>query len=68
MEEKIVLLHGFDQEDVLVIMRAVKAALPAAREAAFATTTPSNLEWKVSDLLEHIAEEHAWFRENQAKS
>lgn len=49
-------------------MRAVKSALPEAREAAFATTTPSNLEWKVSDLLEHIAEEHAWFRENPSKA
>jgi hypothetical protein len=67
MEERVILLHGFDQEDVLAAVRALKAALPAAREAAFATTTPTNLEWKLSDLLEHIAEEHRRFREKQAK-
>ena len=39
-------------------MRAIKAALPAAREAAFATTTATNVEWKVGELLEHVSEEH----------
>jgi hypothetical protein len=62
-EQKIVILHGFESEEVLAALRALKAALPSARDAAFATTTPTNLEWKLSDLLEQVAEEHRQFRE-----
>jgi hypothetical protein len=64
-EQKIVILHGFAPEEVLPALRALKAALPSARDAAFATTTPTNLEWKLSDLLEHVAEEHRQFRESR---
>jgi hypothetical protein len=58
MGQKVILLHGFQPEEALAAMRAIKAALPAAREAAFATTTETNLSWKVADLLEHVSEEH----------
>jgi hypothetical protein len=55
---KVVVLHGFGPEEALAAMRALKAALPSAAGAAFATTTETNLLWKVGDLVEHIAEEH----------
>ena len=58
MEDKLVLLHGFEPGEVVAAMRAIKAALPAARGAAFATTTEANLQWKVSELIEHVSEEH----------
>jgi hypothetical protein len=58
MEQKVILLHGFSTEEAVAAMRAIKGALPAAREAAFATTTETNLEWKVSELLDHVSEEH----------
>jgi hypothetical protein len=61
-EQKIVVLHGFTPEESLAAMRALKAALPAA-DAAFATTTETNLGWKLADLIEHVAEEHRQFRE-----
>jgi hypothetical protein len=63
-QQKIVILHGFDQEEVLAVLRAVKAALPSARDAAFATSTPINMEWTLGDLLEHVSEEHRRFRES----
>jgi len=63
-DQKIVILHGFESEEVLAALRALKAALPSARDAAFATTTPTNLEWKLADLIEHVAEEHRQFRES----
>lgn len=53
-----IVLHGFSPEDAVAAMRAIKAALPAARDAAFATTTPTNLEWRMSELVEHVWEEH----------
>jgi hypothetical protein len=58
MEQKVIFLHGFTPEEALAAMRAIKAALPAARDAAFATSTETNLTWKVSELVHHVAEEH----------
>lgn len=55
---KIVLFHGLSQQEVLVAMRAVKAALDNQKGIAFAMTTETNLEWQVSDLIEHVWEEH----------
>lgn len=62
-EQKIVILHGFTPEEALAAMRALKAALPPAHDAAFATTTETNLGWKLGDLVEHVAEEHRQYRE-----
>jgi hypothetical protein len=61
--QKIVVLHGFSPEETLEAMRAVKSALPSASDAAFATTTQTNLGWKLGDLVDHIAEEHRQYRE-----
>lgn len=68
METPVVLMHGFSNEQALAIMRAArKAAAEAGADAAsiaFATTTPTNVEWKVSDLLSEVAEEHAYMKKN----
>lgn len=64
--QKIVVLHGFTQDEAVLAMRALKAALPAqATDIAFAMSTPSNLEWKLKDLFEHVGEEHAQFKAMQ---
>jgi hypothetical protein len=62
-EQKIVVLHGFSPEEAVAAMKALKSALPSAGEAAFATTTATNLGWKLKDLIEHVAEEHRQYRE-----
>ena len=54
-----VILHGFSNEEALTIMRTVKALDFAVKPTAFATTTPTSLGWKVSDLISHLAGEHA---------
>jgi len=66
-DQKVIVLHGFDPEEALAALRALKAALPSAVDAAFATTTETNLEWKLKDLLEHVSDEHRQYRE-MAKS
>ena len=66
-EQKIVVLHGFSSEEALATMRAIKSALGSASEAAFATTTETNLGWKLGDLVEHVAEEHRQYREMARK-
>jgi hypothetical protein len=61
-DTKMVLFHGFSQEETLKLMRAVKQALADPREAAFAMTTETNLDWKLCDLIEHVGEEHRAMR------
>ena len=67
-KQKIVVLHGFSPEETLAAMRALKAALPSAADAAFATTTETNLGWKLGDLVEHVAEEHRLYRTAKLES
>jgi hypothetical protein len=57
MKPKVILLHGFE-DDSSVRGAVPEAALPDPETIAFATTTPSNLRWKVEDLMEHVSEEH----------
>lgn len=67
-DQKIIVLHGFKPEEALAAMRALKTAVPSAVEAAFATTTETNLGWKVRDLIAHVTEEHRRFREMPKKA
>ncbi|MGA2546853.1 MAG: DUF3783 domain-containing protein [Rectinemataceae bacterium] len=67
-DQKIIVLHGFKPEEALAAMRALKAAIPSAGDAAFATTTETNLGWKVKELIEHVTEEHRRFREMPRKA
>ena len=68
MEQKIVILHGFSPEEAVAILKAVKTTVPGAADAAFATSTETSLDWKLSYLVEHITEEHRQFREMRTKS
>lgn len=58
MDTKIVFLHGFTQDEAVALMRLVKSSPALAGDTAFAMSTPTNLEWKVADLVEHVTEEH----------
>ncbi len=58
----LVFLHGLDREEAVKAMRAVKAALPE-RDIAFSMSTPTNVEWKVSDLIEEVSAEHRYMKQ-----
>lgn len=66
-EQKVIVMHGFSPEEAFAAMRALKAALPSAADAAFATSTPTNLNWKLKDLFEHVSEEHQQYKEMAQK-
>ena len=63
-EGKLVLIHGFSNEEAVKMMRAVKAASSDPGEIAFAITTPTNLEWKIKDLVDQVRMEHEYLKEN----
>ena len=63
-EGKLVLMHGFTNEEAVAMMRAMKAAAADPGEIAFAITTAANLEWKIKDLVDQVRLEHEYLKEN----
>lgn len=60
MSEKLIMLHGFSQEEALGLLRMIKANQEDPREIAFCMTTETNMEWKIKDLIADVTEEHAY--------
>ena len=58
MNEKVILINGFSKDETMEIMRAVKNVLKNPQQVAFCMGTESNMQWKVKDLIEQVAEEH----------
>jgi hypothetical protein len=63
-EEPVVFLHGFEGDALMTIIQAVKQAAPQAgidpADIAFASSTPTNREWKVRNLIREIRKEHTY--------
>jgi hypothetical protein len=64
--DPVVFLHGFEDEALLAVVRAVKAAAAEAgmdgKNIAFTSSTPVNLEWKLKALIREVRKEHDHFR------
>ncbi|MFO7848425.1 MAG: DUF3783 domain-containing protein [Spirochaetia bacterium] len=67
-DERMVLIHGFSREETVAIMRAAKTAVQDPQGVAFTTSTPSNLEWKLGDIISEVRQEHEYMRKNPPKS
>jgi len=63
-DERLVLIHGFSRDETISIMRAAKAAATDPQGIAFTTSTPTNLDWKLQDLIAEVREEHEYMRRN----
>ena len=63
MNDKVIFINGFTQDETVIIMRAVKAVIDDPAEAAFAMGTETNREWLVKDLIKEVREEHAYMKE-----
>ncbi len=66
-DERVVLIHGFSREETIAIMRAAKSVSADPQGIAFTTSTPSNLDWKLRDLIIEVREEHEYMRKNPPK-
>ncbi|WP_319560787.1 DUF3783 domain-containing protein [Marispirochaeta sp.] len=60
MADKLIMLHGFEQDEILGLMRLLKANMTEPREVAFCMTTENNLDWKIRDLISDVLEEHEY--------
>jgi len=65
---KVVLMHGFTQEEVSRIMRGVRSVVEDPRSVAFCMSTPGNMELTVKDLLKEVTAEHEYMLENPPQS
>ncbi len=65
MEDKVIFINGFSQDETVTIMRAVKAAIAAPGDTAFAMGTETNREWIVKDLISEVRREHEYMQKNR---
>ncbi len=65
--EKVIYLHGFEKDDLFKVIRAIKAEVDNPGEIAFSTSTPTNLEWKIKDMIAEVRQDHAFFKEQEKK-
>ena len=63
-DERLVLIHGFSREETIAVMRAAKIAVSDPQGVAFTTSTPTNLDWRLRDLIAEVREEHEYMRNN----
>lgn len=66
MNNKVVFINGFTQDETVKIMRAVKSAIENPEDTAFAMGTETNVEWKVKDLIAEVSAEHEYMKKNGA--
>ncbi|WP_422477728.1 DUF3783 domain-containing protein [Pleomorphochaeta sp. DL1XJH-081] len=62
--EKVVILHGFTNEQIFAVLRAVKREIGTTEDVAFATTTAHSLEMKLKEVVKDVSEEHAYMKKN----
>ncbi|MBN2252292.1 MAG: DUF3783 domain-containing protein, partial [Kosmotogaceae bacterium] len=55
-----VIFNGFDNSTIGSTIKEIRLLLQ--KECVFATTTESNLNWKLEDLLSELTEEHDYFK------
>ena len=64
-EQRMVIMHDVPKESLSKIMRDIREEI--GQHIIFATSTPTSLKWKISDLMEELLEEDRYFREQRAK-
>lgn len=58
-KEKIVLFNKCQDDEVMKGMKTIKANF--IEKPIFAVVTPTSIQWKFKDLLEHLMQERKWY-------
>lgn len=64
MDHRVIIMHGMDNTEIDLVMRAIKKTLDKERDTIFAKTTENNLKMKLGDLIEDVAEDHEYLKAN----
>jgi hypothetical protein len=63
-DERTVVMHGFAKDEIVKIMRLIKGELENPKEIVFCMSTPTNLEWKLKDIVKDTRNEHEELKAN----
>ena len=64
MSQRVIIMHGFEYAEIDLIMRAVKKQVESPRDVIFAKSTENSLKMKLADLIEDLAEDHEYLKNN----
>lgn len=64
LDNKVVILNGFSNEEIVKIMGEVKKLFDNPKELIFAKTTERSVQMKLTDLIEDISADHAYLQAN----
>jgi len=64
-EQRMVIMHDVPRENLSKIMRDIREEI--GQHIIFATSTPTSLKWKISDLMKELIEEDMYFRGQKTK-
>ncbi len=64
-DQRMVIMHDVPKENLSKLISKIRKEI--GKHIIFATSTPTSLKWKISDLMEELLEEDRYFREQRAK-
>jgi hypothetical protein len=64
LDNKVVILNGFSNDEILAIMKAVRGTFDPPADLIFAKTTPNSLEMKLKELIVDMSEDHEYLKKN----
>ena len=68
-EDPLILFAGMNQEEVSTFVDQLKTLSGGTSSRILkAMITPTNIEWSISYLLEHLKEERAYFQQRRSRS
>ncbi|MFP4067209.1 MAG: DUF3783 domain-containing protein [Spirochaetaceae bacterium] len=64
LDNKVIIMNGFSQEEIVSIMRAVRRLFDNPRDLIFAKTTPKSVNMVLKDLIVDMSEDHEYLKNN----
>ena len=64
LDNKVIIMNGFSQEELVSIMRAVRRLFDNPRDLIFAKTTPKSVNMVLKDLIVDMSEDHEYLKNN----
>ncbi|MFP4010631.1 MAG: DUF3783 domain-containing protein [Spirochaetaceae bacterium] len=64
LDNKVIIMNGFSQEEIVSIMRAVRRLFDNPRDLIFAKTTPKSINMVLKDLIVDMSGDHEYLKNN----
>jgi uncharacterized membrane protein YgcG len=64
LENKVIIMNGFTQQEIVAVMRAVRRLFENPGDLIFAKTTPKSVNMVLKDLIVDMSEDHEYLKNN----